>query len=98
MTKDKTTASRIKELESAIEGLKSKMFDMTTRIEEAIKEHNKLSVVFDYHAHPTVLTSQRPFFLEEQYLATLKKQQEAQGQPVQPPVPQPIPEEEAPEE
>ena len=97
MPKDKTTANKIKDLETSVEGLKSAMFDLTTRNNETIKRLNELSAVFDYHAHPTVLTSQRPFFLEEQYRAAMQEQ-EAKANPAQQPETPPIPKEEPAEE
>ena len=75
----KKTKKSINDTENEITNLKSKMYDLSTRIDEVINRLNEISIVFDYHAHPILLMSEKPQFLKHQYEEAIKQQQQQQN-------------------
>lgn len=79
-----TLASLLKQMklmENEIDKLKGSLFDMGTRIDQAVTGLNQVSTVVDYHGHPLQLMTGRAIFFESQYKESLTTEKQAQQTP-----------------
>jgi len=83
MTKKETTEARMKNLETELAKLKSRLFDIDAetdrKLNEVVSKLNQVSIVVDYHAHP--MMSGRAIFLEAEYRASVEAAQQQQPAP-----------------
>lgn len=82
----KSTKKELKELKAELMEVKSKLFDLDKefdkKLEVVVNQLNQVSVVLDFHAHPSTQMSGRPMFLQEQYEAFMQQQQQQTPAPV----------------
>jgi len=70
-----------KKTDPEIDKIKSKLFDINNRIDQIAAQIQQLSVVMDFHAHPSTQVSGRPMFLQDQYEAFVEAQQKQKSPP-----------------
>lgn len=87
------------DMKNEIQFLKSSFNDLNHRVMQIREQLDKVSIIFDYHAHPRTEITGKPMFMQQEYeqdmLKKKQEEQQAQQQPPQPMVaPIPEPEEE----